>query len=107
MDTAFADVEEEEGNAPGDNGQQVTPVNFHGVLLARLLNQHMFASENEPKRAEHGVENSLTDVRQQQHEAHLDEQGEVLQGHWREIKQGLENAGFLAQEQMCACAQNI
>lgn len=82
LNASLTDVKKKERNAAGDDGQQVTPVYFQRILFARFLDQHMLASKDKPEGAEHCVEDSLPDVRQQQHETHFNEQSEVFEWHW-------------------------
>lgn len=62
LNAALANVEEEQRDAAGDDRNQMPPVNLQGILLAGLLNQHVFAGEDQPEGAKHGVEDSLSNV---------------------------------------------
>jgi hypothetical protein len=83
LDAAFANVKEEQRNATGHDRQQVLPVNFQGISLATFLDQHVLAGKNQPEGAQHGIENALSDVTEEQHELHLKVQGQVFEWHWK------------------------
>ena len=42
---------------------------------------HMLASEDDPETEEHGIEDALSDVREEQHVRHVQPQSEVLDRH--------------------------
>lgn len=80
LNSSLAHIKDEQGNAASDDGTQMFPVNFQGVPLTRFLNQHVLTGKHQPERAENSVENSLTDVTQQKHKLHLEEEREVFEG---------------------------
>lgn len=81
LHSTFAHVEDEQCHTTNNDCTQVLPVDLQRVLLATVLDQHVFAGKDQPEGEESGVEHALTDVAQQQHEWHVKVDGQVLQGH--------------------------